>query len=359
MGEEVGRELSELRRRIDKIDEELLRLIRDRAELAREIAREKMATGLSIIDREREENVRRRWLERAEKLGLPREVIEPVLEAVMKYAIMMQVAETVEKKWRDKIDITIVGAGGMGKTMHKLFTTFGIRTTIISAREIASNPEIEIPRSRITIFATRPEFFREKTFTDILDRIVESTVIMDVLSVKERTFHIIDDECRKRNLEYISAHPLFGPTMIVLGENIILIKGESCNKNTFNTIRSLFSDMGLHVITLDSAETHDKYMAVIQVLHHFHQLSLMRSLERCSKKYGVDPYKICTRSLRMTLRVLERLRDVIRAVIEIQLYNKYAQDMRRVSIENMKRLAECLDSCGEDIDKAMRCIESE
>ncbi|NPB01133.1 MAG: chorismate mutase [Crenarchaeota archaeon] len=359
MGEEVRRELAELRRKIDRIDETILRLIKKRAELAREIAREKITIGLSIIDREREETVRRRWIERAENLELPREVIEPVLDAVMKYAIMMQVAETVGRKWKDKIEITIIGAGGMGKTMYKLFTTFGIRTTVLSAREIAEKENIELPQGRVLIFATRPEFFREKTFLKVLDSARAGTVVMDVLSVKERTFNMIDRECAKRDLEYISAHPLFGPTILVLGENIILIRGESCKEETFTLIRNLFSDMGLHVIVLDSAETHDRYMSVIQVLHHFHQLSLMKSLEKCSREEGIDVRKLCTKSLRMTLKVLDRLRDVMRAVIEIQLYNKYARDMRKISIENMKRLAECLDSSGEDIDKAMKCVEAE
>ncbi|NPA69196.1 MAG: chorismate mutase [Crenarchaeota archaeon] len=358
MGEEIGRELAELRRKIDEIDETILKLIKERAELAKEIAREKIARGLSIIDRDREETVRRRWLEKAEKLELPKEVVEPVLEAVMKYAIMMQVAETVERKWKDRIEITIIGAGGMGKTMYRLFTTFGIRSTIISARELAEK-DIEIPQGRLLIFATRPEFFKERTFLKVLDKVRPGTVIMDVLSVKERMFNIIDEECLKRDLEYVSAHPLFGPTMLVFGENIILIKGRSCREETFNIIRNLFSDMGLHVIVLDSAETHDRYMAIVQVLHHFHQLSLMRSLEKCSRDAGIDVRKLCTKSLRMTLKVLDRLRDVLRAVIEIQLYNKYARDVRRISIENMIKLAECLESCEEDIDKAMRCVEVE
>ncbi len=358
MGEEV-KELTELRKRIDRIDEEILRLIKERAELAREIARQKIVKGLSIIDREREESVRRRWIEKAEKLNLPREVIEPVLEAVMKYAIMMQVTETVKNKWKDRIDITIIGAGGMGRTMYKLFTTFGIRTDIISAREIARDIERELPKSRVTIFATRPEFFRENTFLRILDKLERGSIVMDVLSVKENTFSIIDRECSNRGLEYISAHPLFGPTMFVLGENIVLIRGRSCKEETFNIIRTLFSDMGLHVLVLESAERHDKYMAIVQVLHHFHQLSLMKSLERCSREEGIDLRRLCTRSLRMTLRVLERLKDVMRAVLEIQLYNRYARDIRRLCIENMRKLAECLDSCEEDIDKAMRCIEAE
>ena len=179
---------------------------------------------------------------------------------------------------------------------------------------------------------------------------------MDVLSVKVPTFYKIDNECKIRNLQYISIHPLFGPTMFVLGENMIIIKGSTCKDDTYLKIRELFSDMGLHVITLQSPEEHDRYMSIVQVLHHFHQLSLMKSLEKYSKIFNIDIRKICTKSLRMTLKVLDRLREVIRAVVEIQVYNIYSRDVRRLVIDNMLKLSECIEK-SDNVDEAVKCIE--
>ncbi len=354
--EEIIQEISKIRERIDKIDEEIIRLIKERAELAREIAKIKIDRGLPIIDRNREEIVKKRWIEKAVSLGLPKEVIEPIVESLINYAIMIQVSRAVEEKWKDRLRVAIIGSGGMGRTMYTLFNIFGIETEIFSARRLIEENIVKLPEADIIIFATRPEYFDTQHFKSVLDNIKPSKVVMDILSVKVPTFYKIDKECLIRNIEYVSSHPLFGPTMFVLGESIILIRGSSCREETFSRIKELFSDMGLHVIMLDDPEKHDKYMSVVQVLHHFHQLSLMKSLEKCSKSLNVDISKICTKSLRMTLKVLERLREVIRAVIEIQMYNKFSRDIRRLVIDNMIKLNNCIEGT-DSIDEVIKCIE--
>lgn len=55
--------LDAYRRRIDSIDEEILILLNRRAENAQRIGELKVAAGLSVVDREREERVLRRAAE--------------------------------------------------------------------------------------------------------------------------------------------------------------------------------------------------------------------------------------------------------------------------------------------------------
>ncbi|HVJ57773.1 MAG TPA: chorismate mutase, partial [Terrimicrobiaceae bacterium] len=59
-------DLDELRRRIDAIDDELLRLLNERAVVAKEIGAIKNREGLPIYSPEREDRVIRSLIERSE-----------------------------------------------------------------------------------------------------------------------------------------------------------------------------------------------------------------------------------------------------------------------------------------------------
>ncbi|MEM3897288.1 MAG: prephenate dehydratase domain-containing protein, partial [Nitrososphaerota archaeon] len=76
-------ELDELRRMIDEVDAEILRLIARRVELARRIGGLKWASGLPVADLEREEEVLRRGGELADSLKIDRELTLIALRALI------------------------------------------------------------------------------------------------------------------------------------------------------------------------------------------------------------------------------------------------------------------------------------
>ncbi|MEM1654886.1 MAG: prephenate dehydratase [Nitrososphaerota archaeon] len=76
-------ELDELRRMIDEIDAEILRLIARRVELARRIGGLKWASGLPVADLEREEEVLKRGRELADSLKIDRELTLIALRALI------------------------------------------------------------------------------------------------------------------------------------------------------------------------------------------------------------------------------------------------------------------------------------
>ena len=68
MGEFPGRdpmELQELREKIDRVDDELIRLYGERMELTRQVGRWKRENGIPVLDTERERNLLNRVGEKA------------------------------------------------------------------------------------------------------------------------------------------------------------------------------------------------------------------------------------------------------------------------------------------------------
>lgn len=76
-------ELDELRRMIDEVDAEILRLVARRVELARKIGELKKSGGLPVADLEREEDVLRRGGELAEAIKIDRELTLIALRALI------------------------------------------------------------------------------------------------------------------------------------------------------------------------------------------------------------------------------------------------------------------------------------
>ena len=65
--------LEPYRRRLDEIDGELARLLGERFEICREVARHKAANGIPMMQPDRVAEVRGRYLERGRREGLPDE----------------------------------------------------------------------------------------------------------------------------------------------------------------------------------------------------------------------------------------------------------------------------------------------
>ena len=78
-----GVELSELRREIDLVDRELVRLLAERRRVVTRLAAAKRRASLEAVDPAREAELHARWAEHAEACGLPPAIVSDVLEAIL------------------------------------------------------------------------------------------------------------------------------------------------------------------------------------------------------------------------------------------------------------------------------------
>jgi len=92
------RELSSLRSRIDKIDGEILNLLRKRVELAGKTGVLKREKRLPIVDEVREEDVYARLSKKAKVLGIPVSDVKSIYREIMRMCTAVQAKETKEKK---------------------------------------------------------------------------------------------------------------------------------------------------------------------------------------------------------------------------------------------------------------------
>src|SRR5688500_10795916 len=87
--------LPEIRERIDAVDLEIFELIERRAELVRELARERKNTGTSTLHPEREREILARFEVRAETAGLPRASIREIYREIMSAFLSIEQTHSV------------------------------------------------------------------------------------------------------------------------------------------------------------------------------------------------------------------------------------------------------------------------
>ncbi len=75
--------LEPYRRRLDGIDDEVARLLGERFEVCREIARHKLAEGIPMMQPARVDEVRMRYLARGAEAGLPAEFSGDLFELLI------------------------------------------------------------------------------------------------------------------------------------------------------------------------------------------------------------------------------------------------------------------------------------
>lgn len=76
-------EINQLRKEVNRIDKRTLELLAERLELAKKIAEKKQSSGLPVIDREREEQLKEMWEVKVKELGLEVKHISSIFEEVL------------------------------------------------------------------------------------------------------------------------------------------------------------------------------------------------------------------------------------------------------------------------------------
>jgi len=83
-----------LRRKIDEIDEQILRFLKERVEVSRSIGKTKREQGIPVRDYEREDELYTNVMRRASKLGLNPQEVKAVYREIIAMAIRAQESET-------------------------------------------------------------------------------------------------------------------------------------------------------------------------------------------------------------------------------------------------------------------------
>ena len=88
--EQANSIISELREKIDTIDDQISKLIAERMNLAKEIGQIKNNAGLKVINPERERVVFQKLAVRCAEIGINDELLKPVWEEILKTSHKIQ-----------------------------------------------------------------------------------------------------------------------------------------------------------------------------------------------------------------------------------------------------------------------------
>lgn len=254
----------------------------------------------------------------------------------------------------------VIGAGGMARILVKILKHRVSELAIISrspekARRFSERMGIShssfdsVGEYDVVILTTPP-----RHLPGVVERIApmlrEGSLLMDISSVKlgviERVLEVIPS-----GVEYLSIHPLFGPsTRRIAGNRVVLIpvRGSSYT----NTIREILEDSGLKV-SFSTPEEHDEIMAYVQVAHHLSYLALALTI------YDRGPEILegyATRSLRKTMRMLRLFRRNLRVIREIACSNRYGGQAAEALKKSIDSLIRGDDRAWRRVEEALRLL---
>jgi len=251
----------------------------------------------------------------------------------------------------------------MGLLLARLFKKAKHRTLIYSrdenkARRSAAKIHAEVgkvtdlAKANIVIVTVPIENIVEAC-RNALPHMRRNSLLVDISSVKTGVVDKVR-ELLPAGIEYLSLHPLFGPSLREMkGQNIIAIHAKP-GPLSQRMIKALQA-MGFRV-TVSSIEEHDKAMAAMQVMHHYAYLVMALELEKAIRT-DQRMVNFLTRSLKKTVNQLRSFRKINKTLLAIQNLNPYAPRARQAYA---RRAFEMMDLKPETISRiaaAMRGLE--
>jgi chorismate mutase / prephenate dehydrogenase len=331
-------EITRLRHEIDRIDEELVWLLKTRYELAKQIGWVKKAQGLRIRDSQRELAILRRVEKIASTNSLPSDLIHRLFLGIFDLAVEAQSDRTV---WHDLEGVQVLvvgGTGGMGRLFARMFVNHGASVKIFGrtgpgtrkvAREIGVLPGNYSDAGRADIVIVSVPMQTTLSLSLKLGSIIKpDSLLADLSSIKTGIADQIAE--RTRGFEYVSLHPLFGPELAHIGRQRIAAIPYRAGP-LWQKLQLVFNEEGARLLRTTPHE-HDKMTAQVQALHHFALITLGMTAR-------ITPDAFATRSYRATEDQIQRMASNWDTIIGIQMLNPFAAYERENFAAMAKRIS--------------------
>jgi len=251
----------------------------------------------------------------------------------------------------------------MGRLLTRLFKKGKHRVIIIGRDEektkrVAAKVSVEagniadVAKANVVIVSVPIESTVEAC-REVLSLMSENTLLIEISSVKTG---IVDKvaELVPSKIEYMSLHPLFGPSVRRLkGQNMIVIAAKEGRLS--DCMIADLSSAGL-TVEVSSVKEHDRVMATVQVMHHYAYLVMAAELAKMAKG-NQRISRFLTRSLRRTFSQLRSLQRIRETVVAIQRLNPYGSAARRGYAESAYRMSSMSDLALSEIEQAMEAIK--
>ncbi len=318
--------LSALREEVARTDERIVKELRHRLELAREIGRTKAREHLPLRDYPLETEVVGRWVRGLAAAGVPGDRAETLARWCLEESVVAQedVAGAEGGSSSGREVVVVGGLGQMGRWLSGYFAALGCHVVVVDPGEPPDRFPFPV-HARLGRATGDAEFVVVATpmrrgaaiYRELLGTETEAT-IFDIFSVKAPLVPWI-----RRGIEagyhLASAHPLFGPgTRSLFGRNLLVL--DCGDPAAADAVSRLFGRSAVRVTRLP-LETHDRLMADVLGLPHLTSLLFARALEAG----GADPGTLVAGASTSFCRLAEVARIVTQEnpelVADIQLLN--------------------------------------
>jgi chorismate mutase / prephenate dehydrogenase len=313
--------LKDLRAQLDEIDEELLSAAARRQQVVAEIGRVKAAAGISLFDRTRERVVFDRARDRGRALGLGAEVAESLYHVLVEASHDRQQEDTEQARTDEPRSFLLMGgAGEMGVLLTRLLRQRGHAVDLFDLGDERPLPDV-VSAAQIVMVCV-PMDIAVETIHAVGPHMAAGALLCDINSLKR---DVCDALREATSGEAMGTHPMFGPTVGSLRrQKVVLCPVRPGPLGAWWT-REL-GQLGAELITT-SPEDHDRMMAIIQVLVHFHTIVMGDALRRTGVAVE-DSLRFTSPIYRVEMSVVGRLfgQDP-RLYAEIEMQNPYGAEV--------------------------------
>lgn len=272
--------LDDIRKEIEDVDGEILRLMRRRLDLAREVGEDKASRGAAVRNIPQEDRVVDRYRGFALENGMNPVYAEGVCRLLMQESVELQAS--IPRPAEERRHIAIVGGyGKMGRWMGDMLTRAGHRVDIIDP-SAGNGLTVQDAKWSDTVLVSIP-ISRTGGMLRKLDGICrDDALIVDVASLKSPFIDTLRDLGSRRRV--CSIHPMFGPSAASMyNRNVVVC--DCGSPDAVQDMASLLGNQGANVRTMP-VEEHDRYMSYVLGLSHAVNIAFFTVLERSGISFG-------------------------------------------------------------------------
>ncbi len=275
------KKLDHLRRKLDEIDEDIIKLIAERQFNVEQIGNVKLDTNSPTRDYQREKQVFDKVKAHAKNHNLDPNIAQQIFELVIETSLSKQEIQKVKESryGANKSALIIGGNGKMGQWFAHFLSSqnFDVHINDLEPLNDQHNFVADYKQTELNydyvIVATPIQKSAEILLE--LSQLKPSGIVLDISSIKSPLRlplrQLADSGCK-----VVSIHPMFGPDIqLMSGKHVIFI--EMGNEEAVNQVKQLFKPTMAERIDM-KFEDHDRLIAYVLGLSHVVNIAFMTVL---------------------------------------------------------------------------------
>lgn len=257
------KELQNSRKRIDEIDEQILDLLAERANIVKDVIKTKVENQLPVFVPIREQEKAEAFKALAAERGIKPEWAEDFLRLIMSSSRDSQSQSKFPiATEKPKHILYIGGEGGMGKLYKRITEQTGHHAYSIDKGNWFELEELSEKLDLVIV--TVPINVTESVIERLKGRLTETTILADFTSNKTKPINAM---LEAHTGPVLGLHPMHGPDVANLSKQLMVVcPGREAEKADWFVKQCEL--WGMRIIHADQ-EKHDHVMHLVQGLRHF------------------------------------------------------------------------------------------